>query len=134
MSTYPASFPEHSPRNANYTIDVELDPSTKTMTGREVVTWRNITSKPTSELQFHTYWNAWRNTRSTFMREWLRVNGGAPDAADVLSRPPSDWSSLDVTADSPALRRRRGDDRSHAGRALCRARRRQCGRSDGRWR
>jgi hypothetical protein len=98
MSTYPASFPEHSPRNANYSIDVELDPSTKTMTGREVVTWRNITSKPTSELQFHTYWNAWRNTRSTFMREWLRVNGGTADAADVLSRPPSDWSSLDVTA------------------------------------
>ncbi len=98
MSTYPASFPEHSPRNANYSIDVELDPSTKTMTGREVVTWRNITSKPASELQFHTYWNAWRNTRSTFMREWLRVNGGTPDAAEVLSRPPSDWSSLDVTA------------------------------------
>ena len=98
MSTYPASFPEHSPRNANYSIDVELDPSTKTMTGREVVTWRNITSKPTSELQFHTYWNAWRNTRSTFMREWLRVNGGTPEAAEVLSRPPSDWSSLDVTA------------------------------------
>ena len=98
MSTYPASFPEHSPRNANYSIDVELDPSTRTMTGREVVTWRNITSKPASELQFHTYWNAWRNTRSTFMREWLRVSGGTPDAAEVLSRPPSEWSSLDVTA------------------------------------
>jgi hypothetical protein len=98
VSTYPAALPEHSPRNANYSIDVELDPSTKTITGREVVTWRNITSKPTSELQFHTYWNAWRNSRSTFMREWLRVNGGTAAAGEILGRPASDWSSLDMTA------------------------------------
>ena len=51
----PASGRPPSPRNANYSIDVDLDPASRTVTGRAVVTWRNLTSKPTSELQFHTY-------------------------------------------------------------------------------
>ena len=54
-----------SPRNANYSIDVELDPASRTITGREVVTWRNTTSHPTSELGFHLYWNAWRDPSSS---------------------------------------------------------------------
>ena len=58
-----------SPRNANYSIDVDLDPRTRTLNARGVVSWRNITSRPTSELQFHLDWNAWRNTESTWMRE-----------------------------------------------------------------
>ncbi|HYK89121.1 MAG TPA: M1 family metallopeptidase [Acidobacteriota bacterium] len=58
-----------SPRNASYTIDVRLDPSLKTLEGREVITWRNIMQIPTRELRFHVYWNAWKNNRSTWMQE-----------------------------------------------------------------
>ena len=89
-----------SPRNANYSIDVELDPASRTVTGRSVVSWRNISGRPTSELQFHLYWNAWRNTNSTWMREWLRAGEGpgSRDDDSPAARPAGDWSYLDVTA------------------------------------
>jgi hypothetical protein len=61
--------PRVSKRNANYSIDVELDPATRTLQGREVLTWRNVTARPANELQFHLYYNAWTNDRSTWMRE-----------------------------------------------------------------
>src|SRR5947209_20522445 len=61
--------PPLSPRNANYTIDASLEPATRTITGRELITWRNISTKTATEPQFHLYWNAWRDNRSTWLRE-----------------------------------------------------------------
>ena len=61
--------PPLSPRNASYIIDARLDPANRTITGSEVILWRNITTKPANELQFHLYWNAWRDDRSTWLRE-----------------------------------------------------------------
>ena len=81
-----------SPRNANYTIDVTLDPNNRTVKGHELVTWRNITSVTTKELQFHLYYNAWKNTRSTWMRERALGNRGA-----LEKRRPEDWSWIEVT-------------------------------------
>ena len=79
-----------SPRNANYDIDVRLDHAARTLTGRETIRWRNISSASTGELQFHLYWNAWRNAESTWLRE-RRLAG--------IYTPPQDeaWSSSDVT-------------------------------------
>ena len=80
-----------SPRNASYEIDVRLDHSARTLTGRETIRWRNISANPTRELQFHLYWNAWRNAESTWLRE--RRLAGATTA------PRSDgWGSTDVSA------------------------------------
>ena len=81
-----------SPRNANYDIDVALDPAARTLTGRETLTWRNISPNATSELQFHLYYNAWRNSRSTWMRERLLGRGAA-----LHNRPEADWGWVDVT-------------------------------------
>jgi hypothetical protein len=81
-----------SPRNANYTITARLDPATRTITGSETIAWRNITSAPATDLQFHLYWNAWKNTRSTFMRE--RALGGDSDHG----RRPDEWARIDVTS------------------------------------
>jgi hypothetical protein len=82
--------PPLSPRNANYTITARLDPVTRTITGSETIVWRNITTKPAADLQFHLYWNAWKNPRSTFMRERaLAFRGPSPSATD--------WGSIDVT-------------------------------------
>jgi len=64
-----------SPRNANYTIDVRLDARARTLTGRETLVWTNITTATARELQFHLYYNAWRNNQSTFMKE-ARLAGG----------------------------------------------------------
>ncbi len=83
--------PPLSPRNASYTIDARLDAATRTVTGSEIIIWRNITRRTVTDLQFHLYWNAWRNGRTTFMRE--RALGREPQ-----TRPVDDWSRIDVTS------------------------------------
>src|SRR5262245_27914816 len=86
-----ASEGVRSPRNANYDIDVRLDHQNRAIVGRETIRWRNISNQPTSQLQFHLYWNAWRDTSSTWLRE-RRLAGTA-------SRPRDDaWGSSEVTA------------------------------------
>ena len=79
-----------SPRNANYDIDVRLDHAARTLTGSETIRWRNISSNPTNELQFHLYWNAWRNIESTWLRERRLAGNFTPPRDDA-------WSSIDVT-------------------------------------
>lgn len=89
-----------SPRNANYEIDVRLDVAAKTIQGREILRWRNITREQATELQFHLYWNAWRDTESTWMRE-RRLTPPAPT-------PRSDaWSRIDIV--TMQLRRPEGN-------------------------
>ena len=83
-----------SRRNANYSIDVELDPSSRTLQGREVLTWRNISTQPATELQFHLYYNAWTNSRST----WMREHAGAAFGRNLADPYPGDWGWIDVTA------------------------------------
>jgi hypothetical protein len=79
-----------SPRNASYDIDVRLDHSARTLSARETIRWRNISGRPATELQFHLYWNAWRDTGSTWLRE--RALTGAPDPR------PGSFGSIDVSA------------------------------------
>ena len=109
-SSSPPPAVARSPRNANYSIDVELDPASRTVTGRSVVSWRNISGRPTSELQFHLYWNAWRNTDSTWMRERIRAGRGPGGRYDdsPAERPAGDWSTSTSrrSACSPATRPR----------------------------
>ncbi len=52
-----------------YKIDARLDAQQKTVTGHEVITWKNQTRETVPDLQFHLYLNAFKNNRSTFMRE-----------------------------------------------------------------
>ena len=79
-----------SPRNASYDIDVDLDHAARTLTGRETIRWRNISNRSTNELQFHLYWNAWRNLESTWLRERRLAGNFTPPRDDA-------WSSMDVT-------------------------------------
>ena len=88
-----AAEPGRSKRNANYSIDVELDPATHTLIGREVLTWRNVTSRPAEDLRFHLYYNAWMNSRST----WMHEGSGRRRGLDYTSRRPDDWAWIDVT-------------------------------------
>jgi hypothetical protein len=69
-SAQPAIFPSPlSPRIANYEIEVRLDPDTRRLEGRERLVFSNATGRAASELRFHLYLNAFRNTRSTFITE-----------------------------------------------------------------
>jgi len=77
QSWFPAPL---SPRTASYTISVSLDPGTKTLTGEEVLTWKNPSGDAIQDLQFHLYQNAFRNDASTMMREWGSSRRGSRDA------------------------------------------------------
>ena len=58
-----------APRTASYSIDATLDPAARSLTGREIITWRNPGDKPAYSIRVHLYWNAWRNTESTWLRQ-----------------------------------------------------------------
>lgn len=74
-----------APQTANYDIDVTLDPAARTLTGREVITWRNPGEIAAYSIRLHLYWNAFRNTKSTWLQQ-RHVVGDNPfedaDAAD----------------------------------------------------
>jgi hypothetical protein len=80
-----------SPRNASYDIDVTLDHAARVLHGRETIRWRNISAASTSELQFHLYWNAWRNADSTWLRE-RRMSRAYTAPRD------DGWGAMDVNA------------------------------------
>ena len=81
-----------SPRNASYDIEARLDPASRTIRGRETIAWRNISAMPATELQFHLYWNAWRNADSTYLRE----RGLATPPPSPIR--PDAFGSIDVTS------------------------------------
>ncbi len=65
-----AEDPPHlSDRILNYRIEVGLDPLEKKVTGHEILTWRNQSGQALQDFCFHLYLNAFRNNRSTFVRE-----------------------------------------------------------------
>ncbi|WP_077922579.1 M1 family metallopeptidase [Spirosoma sp. 209] len=84
-----------SPRLANYQIDVTLDPARKTLNGRETLSWTNPSSDLIRELRFHLYLNAFRNEKSTFMRE-----SGGQLRGDQMDRNAAvdPYGSIDITS------------------------------------
>jgi hypothetical protein len=90
----PAISPPRSPRNASYAITARLDPASRSLRGEALLTWRNTAAVPAGTLQFHLYYNAWRNTRSTWMREIELAGGPGP----LARRPAADWGWIDVTS------------------------------------
>jgi hypothetical protein len=84
--------PPRSPRNASYSISATLNPAGRTIEGTLLLHWKNITSRPAGTLQFHLYYNAWRDERSTWMRERALSN----PAPDDVPRRPGEWSAIDI--------------------------------------
>jgi hypothetical protein len=60
------------PQIANYTMDVRLDTHQKMLKGKERLVWTNMFEEPISELWFHLYWNAFKNNKSTLIKEAVR--------------------------------------------------------------
>jgi hypothetical protein len=88
----PSDRPALSARTASYRINARLDVAHRTIAGDEVLTWRNTTARAAATLQFHLYYNAWRDDRSTWMRERRLAEPSA--TTDVR---PGDWSSIDLS-------------------------------------
>ena len=87
-----ATSPARSPRNANYSITARLDPGSRTLKGEELIGWRNTTANAAASLRLHLYYNAWRNTRSSWIREEILAGD-----TDIAKRPPEDWGWIDIT-------------------------------------
>jgi hypothetical protein len=73
----------------DYRIKAQLVPAEKAVIGEEVLTWLNDSEVPVSELQFHLYLNAFKNNRSTFMKESGGVSRGLKLESD-------EWGYIDV--------------------------------------
>lgn len=58
-----------SPRIANYDIQVELDTEQRKIYGQQTLFWKNPSTDTIYELQYHLYHNAFKNSKTTFMRE-----------------------------------------------------------------
>ena len=87
----PVLFPDPlSPRIANYDIEVKLAPESRMLEAKETLTWHNKSSGPVTELQFHLYLNAFRNDRSTFMKE----SGGSSRGHKIDKE---GWGYIEVT-------------------------------------
>jgi len=90
-----------SDRIVGYDIRVKLDPEGKRLEGREVMSWRNASDALVTTLPFHLYLNAFKNNRTTFMRE----SGGEHRG---FRRDASDWGWIDIRS----IRTRDGEDLS----------------------
>jgi hypothetical protein len=77
----------HARDVVDYVLRATLDPDTHTIHGEGTITWRNTSNQPVNELWLHLYLNAFKNERSTFLRE--RVGGRG-------SVRPDDWGWIDV--------------------------------------
>ncbi|MCG3118530.1 MAG: hypothetical protein ALAOOOJD_00750 [bacterium] len=86
----PILFPTPlSPRLANYDISVRLDTKNRLLHGSETLTWFNKSGDTITELQFHLYLNAFRNSQSTFMKE----SGGTSRGNEI---DPEGWGFSEV--------------------------------------
>lgn len=58
-----------SPRIANYEIDLRLDEVNKRVKADQVLVWKNLSNDVIESMPFHLYYNAFKNSNSTFMKE-----------------------------------------------------------------
>ena len=64
------SLPQSAPTPvASYAIDVRLDVEAKTLAAHETITYVNTTRTPIPDLVFHLYLNAFRDSKSLFLKE-----------------------------------------------------------------
>ena len=111
QSAAPANETVLSTRLANYEMDVKLDAQKRLIDGTEILTWKNSTPHPTSELQFHLYYNAWLNEESSQFRSIRRRRSFRESQSDYRENDwaynkvhsikilgGQDWSETDISA------------------------------------
>jgi hypothetical protein len=84
-------LPDRAVAVVSYRIDVRLDAEKKQLVGTQRVTWTNPSSDTVADLWFHLYLNAFKNSRSTFMRE-----SGGSLRSDQMAK--DSWGWMDITA------------------------------------
>jgi hypothetical protein len=84
-------LPEHADEVVDYRISARLDAETKEVKGRQRLTWRNPSNDAVPDLWFHLYLNAFKNSKSTFMK-----GSGGQLRRDTM--PENGWGYIDVTS------------------------------------
>lgn len=74
---------------ANYNLSARLNPDDKSVAGHETLVWKNDSQDTIPDLQFHLYMNAFKNTKSTFIRE-----SGGQLRGDRLQK--DRWGYIDI--------------------------------------
>jgi hypothetical protein len=86
----PAALPaQYAKPIASYDIKARLDHDKRTIEGSQVLTWHNDSRDTVPTLQFHLYMNAFKNEKSTFMRE-----SGGQLRSDRMKK--TEWGSIDI--------------------------------------
>ncbi|HEV8325025.1 MAG TPA: M1 family metallopeptidase [Myxococcota bacterium] len=81
------------PAIASYDLDAHLDAGSRSVSGRERITWTNTTHAPTATLCLHLYLNAFRNSETTFLTE----SAGKHRRWDFYDDP-DPWGWIDVAS------------------------------------
>ena len=79
---------DHAEDVADYTLRARLDPAAHTMHGEGTIRFRNTSEVAVHELWLHLYLNAFKNERSTFLRE--------PVAGFRGSAALTEWGAIDL--------------------------------------
>lgn len=80
-----------SDRIANYDIAVQLDHENKMIHGSQTLTWTNPSIDTIRTLRFHLYYNAFKNSLSTFLNDSPRE---IPEALKVDDKENWGWSQI----------------------------------------
>ena len=92
MSCFAAAYAENkADLVANYRIAARYNLADKSVDGRETLTWTNSSTSDVPDLEFHLYMNAFKNEKSTFVRE-----SGGQLRGDRLEKDKSPWGWIDV--------------------------------------
>jgi hypothetical protein len=75
---------------ASYRMDVRYDPRTHQLHGRSTISWLNASGEAVPDLQLHLYMNAFRNAKSTYLKE-----SESPD--EFIAALDGHWGWIDVT-------------------------------------
>jgi hypothetical protein len=86
------AFTNRTVQIASYKIDAKLDTDAKMISASEILTWKNNTQDTIADLMFHTYLNAFKNSKSTYFIESERECGY--NLSDDFSD--SDWGYVDI--------------------------------------
>lgn len=98
LALAPAAFPQNvaqSPDPIQYEIWVRLDPAGKMLLGRETISWTNTSRDVIPDFWFHLYWNAFKNEKSTLMREALHADPAGTFHGDTKVKD-GGWGWIDV--------------------------------------
>ena len=80
-----------SPRIANYEMQIKLDTASKKLISHTKLIWNNPSADTIKDLQFHLYYNAFKNSESTFFKE-----RGMPALFKKSMEEECNWSWVDI--------------------------------------